>query len=86
MTSEDVRSELERLPFRPFRLHLVSGKEVDIGMAGAAYMLQNAVIVLHDPRISEGAGYDVIALRNIERLERFSGGPRDRGESARNRG
>lgn len=31
-------------------------------MAGAAYMLQNAILVLHDPRANEEAGHDVIAL------------------------
>jgi hypothetical protein len=76
MTSEDVRSELERQPFTPFRLHLVSGKELDVRIPGAAYMLQNTLLVLHDPKLSEEAGYDMFALRNIERLERFSGGVR----------
>ena len=75
MTSEDVLSELEKVPFVPFRLHLVSGKEVDVTHAGAAWMLQNAVVVLQDLAVgSEERGlYDVVALRNIERIEQLAG-------------
>lgn len=68
MTSEDVRSELERHPFTPLRLHLASGKTVDVLNEGMTALLQNAVLVFHArPR----RGYDIIALRNIERLEQL---------------
>jgi hypothetical protein len=30
MTSEDVKQELERDPFVPLRLHLASGKTIDV--------------------------------------------------------
>jgi len=30
MTAEDLRQELEKRPFIPLRLHLASGKPVDI--------------------------------------------------------
>jgi hypothetical protein len=66
MTSEDVRSEIEREPFRPFRLHLVSGKTMEVIGAGQAFMLQNAVMIFP---VSRGEGHDIVALRNIERLE-----------------
>ena len=72
MTSEDIRSELSKIPFIPFRLHLVSGKTVDVLRSGTAEMLQNAVLILQvstDPK--EDTGYDVVALRNIERLEQL---------------
>jgi len=68
MTSEDLRSELEKQPFVPLRIHLVSGKEVDVLSPNAAWMLRNAVLVFHVPG-NTAAGYDVVALRNIERLE-----------------
>jgi hypothetical protein len=72
MTSEDLRSELDKEPFVPIRLHLVSGNSVEIRTARDATLLQNAVLVLHalDPRFEE-AGYDVISLRNIERIEQI---------------
>jgi hypothetical protein len=73
MTSEDLRSELDRHPFVPFRLHLVSGKEVDVLGTNLAFMLQNAVLLLRSPDGRQDAGYDVIALRNIERLEHLTG-------------
>lgn len=70
MTSEDLRSELERHPFVPFRLHLVSGKTVDVPNSGAAFMLQNSVMVFQQSSRDQGeADYDIIGLRNIERLE-----------------
>jgi hypothetical protein len=37
-----------------------------VPIAGLVSMLQNAVMILHIP---PRTGYDVIALRNIERLE-----------------
>jgi hypothetical protein len=68
MTSEDVRSELDREPFRPLRLHLVSGKTVDVMAHGQAYMLQNSVMIVPDAQADR---YDIVALRNIERLEQL---------------
>jgi hypothetical protein len=66
MTSEDLRSELERIPFSPFRLHLVSGKTFDIQNGNNVTLLQNALCIFHPPPRN---GYDMIALRNIERIE-----------------
>ncbi len=70
MTSEDIRSELERSPFVPFRIHLVSGKTMDVTITTNAWILQNSVLLLDAPidRDEEG-GYNLISLRNIERLE-----------------
>jgi hypothetical protein len=68
VTSEDLRSELEKQPFIPLRMHLVSGKTLDIAAHDAAWMLQNSVLIFHVPHSKE-SGYDVVALRNIERLE-----------------
>lgn len=73
MTSEDIRSEIEKNPFEPFRLHLVSGKTIDVTMDGVATMLHNAVLILHDLHPTADTGYDVVALRNIERLEQLKG-------------
>ena len=71
MTREDLRSELEKEPFLPFLLHLVSGAVIPVDEATDATMLKNAVLVLHtpDPRLDE-SGYDVIDLRTIERIQR----------------
>ena len=81
MTSEDVRSELEKEPFIPIRLHLVSGHSIEVRRAEDATMLQNAVLVLQpfDPRFAD-AGYDTIALRNIERIEQIRIHARPSGE------
>jgi hypothetical protein len=70
VTSEDIRSEIEKEPFIPFRLHLVSGKTVDVTMKRQVEMLQNAVLVFQRDAGPDGETlYDVMALRNIERLE-----------------
>ena len=73
MTSEDLRSELDKRPFGTLRIHLVSGKTVDVTSPDGAWMLQNAVMIT--TRLQVGAqtygDYRVVALRNIELLERL---------------
>lgn len=73
MTHEDLKSQLERVPFSPLRLHLVSGKTIDIASRHDGNMLQNAVMVFQ-ARTSEDPdpGYNVIALRNIEMIEQLA--------------
>jgi len=72
VTSEDIRSELEKQPFIPFKLHLVSGQAVEVKDSGQAEMLQNAVMIFQVPGRRSGESlYDIIALRNIERLEQL---------------
>jgi hypothetical protein len=72
MTSEDLRSQLYRLPFQPLRLHLVSGNSFDIASPDNVTMLQNTVMIVEPvtQRFDE-PGYDVIALCNIERIEQI---------------
>jgi hypothetical protein len=74
MTYEDLQSQLSRDPFIPLRLHLVSGKTVEIRISDGAWMLRRTVMVHHRrKRPGDDAGYDVIALRNIERIEQIYG-------------
>jgi hypothetical protein len=75
MTSQDIKSEIEKMPFIPFRLHLVSGKTIDVKRSEAAWLLQNTVLVFQKPKRTsqEASGYDVIAFRNIERIEQLQG-------------
>jgi len=72
MTSEDMRAEIEQVRFKPFRIHLVSGKTLDVTPRTDVTLLQNAIILLEPPidRDNEGS-YNVVSLRNIERLERI---------------
>ena len=71
MTSKDIAGELEKQPFVPLRIHLVSGKTLDVPFANAAWLLQNAMLIFQHakPGKSRVDGYDVVALRNIERVE-----------------
>ena len=71
MTSADVRQELERDPFVPLRLHLSSGQTMDIPYPGTAWVRENTLLIVHPLRrgTQEIGGYDVVALRLIERIE-----------------
>jgi hypothetical protein len=73
MTEADLVAELDRDPFHPFRLHLVSGKVLDVFGPTTAHPLSNALLVLRNPVLgsSRAEGYDVIAYHNIERMERL---------------
>jgi hypothetical protein len=74
MTSEDLRAELEREPFVPLRLHLVSGKSVRVASSSAAFLLQNALMLIRGKKPGKATvgGYDIISLRTIERIESAS--------------
>ena len=74
MTSDDIQAELDKDPFFPMRLHLVSGKTFDIEHAGTAFMLQASLMVLQLPHADGSeSGYDLLSLWNIERIERPRG-------------
>jgi hypothetical protein len=53
-------------------VHLVSGKTLDVIGTTTIWLLQNAVLILERPidRADEGE-YNMVSLRNIERLERI---------------
>ena len=76
MTASEIRSELDRSPFIPFRLHLSSGKTVDVMNNGAAFLLRRSILVFHNPSRAEDPSYNVIDLRGIEMLEQLSIGRR----------
>jgi hypothetical protein len=73
MTEDDIVADLERTPFHPFRLHLVSGKFLDVLGPNSAHPLSNSLLVLRNPVLgtSRAEGYDVLAYHNIERIERL---------------
>ena len=81
MTSEDIKSELEREPFRPFRLHLVSGKEFVVHSPNDAHMLQDAVIVFErrNPKSELHDKYHTLDLMNIEAIEILAANGKHRG-------
>jgi hypothetical protein len=79
MTEKELQQELHRDPFVPFRIHLVSGKTVDVLAPHAAWTLNNSLLVFRNPAINtlHAEGYDVIAYQNIERIEVLSLGKRE---------
>jgi hypothetical protein len=78
VTEEELMAELTKDPFVPFRLHLVSGKVVDVLAPNAAHPLANSLLVLRNPTIGtpKAEGYDVVAYQNIERIEQLQLGKR----------
>jgi hypothetical protein len=74
MTEDDVIAELEREPFQPLRLRLVSGKTLDILGQNAAHPLSNTLLVLRNPIIgtaTRAEGSYLVAYHNIERIEQL---------------
>ncbi len=76
MTEDDLLMELERDPFVAFRLHLVSGKVIDVLAPNAAHTLATSLLVLRNaaPESPRADGYDVVAYANIERIEQLEMG------------
>jgi hypothetical protein len=78
MTEDELLAELQKDPFTPFRLHLVSGKVVDVLAPNAAHVLTNTLLVLRNPTngSQRAEGYDIVAYNNIERIEQLNLGKR----------
>ena len=78
MTERELVAELQKEPFVPFGLHLVSGKIVDVLGPNAAHTMRNALLVLRNPTLGSPhvEGYDVVAYQNIERIEQLDLGKR----------
>jgi len=76
MTTEDLRQEIEREPFVPLRLHLSSGKTMDVEYPNSAFVRQNTLLIVHRlaPNTAAIGNYDVVALRLIERIEQLNEG------------
>jgi len=55
----------------PLRLHLVSGKTLDVGNSGEGWMLQSAILVTRQRKNREPS-YNVVSLTSIERIERLN--------------
>ena len=47
MASEDIKQEIEREPYVPLRLHLASGKVMDVPYPGSAFLRQNTLVIMH---------------------------------------
>jgi hypothetical protein len=73
MTEDEIVDELAKEPFEPFRIHMVSGKVIDVLNPNAAHTLARSLLVLRNPITGtpRAEGYDVIAYENIERLEQL---------------
>jgi hypothetical protein len=83
MSEDGIVSELDKDPFRPFRLHM-GGKVFDILAPNVAHLLSNSPLILRNPVLGtrRAGGYDVIGYHNIERIEQLNIGAATRQRSA----
>jgi len=76
MDKEAIRSELNREPFIPLRLHLKGGRTFDVPFRQVAHIVSSGVLVFIG--LKEGThsakGYDRFAFANIERIEHRTNG------------
>ena len=82
MNEDEIESRLLADPFIPFRIHLVSGKTMDILAPGTAFALSQSLLILRKPDRTrvKAEGYDVISYVNIERIEQLEIGKRPTGK------
>lgn len=78
MTEEHLQEGLGVEPFKPLRLHLVSGKTIDVLRADAAMPLRDRLLVFRNlaPEGRRADGYDIVSYANIERIEQLDLGKR----------
>jgi hypothetical protein len=78
MTEDQIAEEIDTDPFRPVRLHAVSGKTIDLLRPFSAMPLRDRLLVFRnlarDGRRAEG--YDIVAYHSIERIEQLDIGKR----------
>ena len=82
MTEEQIKEEIDAEPFKPLRLHLVSGKTVDVLTANAVMPLRDRLLLfLNLAKAGRGAEtYNIIAYAGIERIEQLELGKRSTGK------
>lgn len=80
MTPKTLQAEIEREPFVPVRLHLSSGKRIDVRNAGDLMYLSYGLMVFRrkDPKSRYAESYDLVNYRLIERVEQLGNGARRR--------
>lgn len=73
MTPSTIQSYLDRKPFRPFKLHLSSGKVLEIAFPGVAWNLRTTLMVFHPAEAGHYASdtFSEINYRSIERIEQL---------------
>jgi hypothetical protein len=78
MTDEQIKEELDIEPFKPLRLHLVSGKTLDVLRPDAVMPLRDRLLLFRNmAKSGRGAeSYDIVSYQNIERIEQLDLGKR----------
>jgi hypothetical protein len=80
MQSDEIRAELDREPFIPFRLHLKNGKTFDVPFRAVAHVVVGGLLVFIG--LKEGTqsakGYKHLAFDDIVRIEPRPAGGRKR--------
>jgi hypothetical protein len=71
VTRKEIEEELYRVPFLPFRVHLVSGKALEVNDSGEGWMLEESILVTR-LRKNREPSYNVVSFVAIERIERLN--------------
>jgi hypothetical protein len=68
-----MNEELSKVPFVPLRLHLTSGKTIEVIAPDDAWMLNASVMVFQERvvRRDDVRRYDTVSLTHIERIEQL---------------
>ena len=68
MTKQAIQGYVKAEPFRPFRLHLASGRTFDIGHPEMIKLLQNYLVVFRPTGNSDGFSdeWDSVSLMLLE--------------------
>lgn len=88
MTEERIKEEFEVDPFKPLRLHLVSGKTLDVLRPDQVMPLRDRLLYFIN-MAGEGRGaetYSIITYPNIERIDQMEFGKRPNGKHRKRRG
>jgi hypothetical protein len=82
MTEEQIKEEIDIEPFKPLRLHLVSGKRLDVMRPDAVMPMRDRLLLfINLAQSGRGAEtYNIVAYQNVERIEQLDIGKRPIGK------
>jgi hypothetical protein len=87
MTEDQILEEIETTSFKPLRLHLVSGKTLDVLRPDQVMPLRDRLLYFQNMTADRRAAetYNIVVYQNIERIEQLDVGKHPNGGKRRNR-
>jgi hypothetical protein len=72
MKPQDIRDLLHATPFKPFRLHLVDGKGLDVPYQDFALVTMNYVVVANELPGGRPGNVNLVPYEHVARIEMLS--------------